>query len=242
MFEVSMDFLFMCTARAVVISKWWLILNVLRFQSVLFPPLERNRGELKGNTRWPFLWHEPGNLFWKGHVCLDFMSITSKDWQEDMGAAGLPEAFAGKWSHIQRWVSAGDFWAHSLPMESITIKSLSLKLRGWFFQWIHHHSAQWPLSWAIVLLDIAGETIICWDSGRSVLVFFGYCGIWLKLGSVLLGYKLYVSVCCRECHHCLVLQLPLVRQNCGPQDLLATFVVQPFSLGVCLYWVPILSD
>ena len=70
-------------------------------------------------------------------TCLfGFYGITSKDWQEDMGAVGLPEAFAGKWSHIQRWVSAGvTLGSLSLPMESITIKSLSLKLRGWFFQW-----------------------------------------------------------------------------------------------------------
>lgn len=104
------------------------------FQSVLFPPLERNRGELKGNTWWPFPWHELGNLLER--TCLfGFYGITSKDWQKDMVAIGLPEAFAGKLSHIQKWVSVGvTLGSLSFAMEIITIKSLSLKLRGWFFQ------------------------------------------------------------------------------------------------------------
>lgn len=43
-------------------------------------------------------------------TCLfGFYGITSKDWQKDMGAIGLPEAFAGKWeSHSEIGLSWGD--------------------------------------------------------------------------------------------------------------------------------------
>lgn len=161
----------MCTARKQSLflndGLFWMFSDL---QSVLFPPLERN-SELKGNTRWPFLWHELGNSFWKGHVCLDFMAC-SKDWQEDMGAVGLLRPLLGNGVTFRDVsLSWGDLGSLSLPMESITIKSLSWSWEAGSSN-ERQHSAQWPLSWAIVLLDIAGETIICWDSGRSVLGVF----------------------------------------------------------------------
>ena len=46
-----------------------------------------------------------------------------------------PEAFAGKWeSHSEMGLAGVALGSLSFAMEIITIKSLSLKLRGWFFQ------------------------------------------------------------------------------------------------------------
>lgn len=36
-----------------------------------------------------------------------FYSTAGRDWKKEMGAFTLPEAFAGKWCYIQRFVSVG---------------------------------------------------------------------------------------------------------------------------------------
>lgn len=240
-FEVSMDF-YLCAQHEQSLflndGLFWMFSD---FQSVLFPPLERNRGDLKGNTRWPFPWHELGNLSGK-----DMFVWILWHYQQR-----LAKGHGGNWSSwglcwemgvtFRDWSQLGWPWAHSpLPWKSSLSKA---------FPWSweagssneRQHSAQWPLSWAIVLLDIAGETIICWDSGRSVLVLFDG-RIWLKLGSVLLGHKLCVSVCCRECHHCLVLQLLWFVRIVDPRILLLLLRSNLLAFGVHLYWVPILNE
>lgn len=168
----------MCTARAVVISKWWLIWMFSDFQSVLFPPLERNRGELKGNTRWPFLWHELGNLSGKDMFVWILWHYKQR-LAKDIRAVGLPEAFAGKWSHIQRWVSAG-----------VTLGSLSLT-HG------KHHYQAFPWSWEagssnerqLVPNGLYHGLLFCWTllgkqsfAGTQEGQFWCFDIGWLKLG------------------------------------------------------------
>lgn len=133
MFEVSMDF-YLCAQHEQSLflndGLFWMFSD---FQSVLFPPLERNRGELKGNTWWPFPWHELGNLSGKDM----FVWIL---WHYKQRLAG---GHGGSWSS---WGLCWEMESHSEMGLSWSDPGLTLLTHG-----KHHYQKPFPEAERLVL-------------------------------------------------------------------------------------------
>lgn len=112
----------MCTAQAVVTSKWWLVLNVLRPSKCFISTLvEGIRGELKENTWRPF------SMAWTGQppgLCVCFSAS-----QEAGGRTGWGAISSGD----QQWERESQLlWPHFLCYRNSLTKALFWNLRQAF--------------------------------------------------------------------------------------------------------------
>lgn len=106
------------------------------------------------------IFHGTSWLNFLERMCLfGFYSTTSGDWKKEMGAFTLPEAFAGKWCHIEICLSLGDPGLHLLCHRNYyNYKSISLTPKGSGSYNEHQGSAQLHLlSLAFVVSHIAGD-------------------------------------------------------------------------------------